>query len=135
MSRRNVKALQRVYEAMARGDFWAARQVFAPDIEWRWSPSTSTLTGDRTYHGIEGVEAATRDWLQAWDRFWQEAEEFIDAGDAIVVITRTHGRPKGGDREIEAALAEVWTFRDDKAIRFEGFDSREDALRAVGLAD
>jgi ketosteroid isomerase-like protein len=70
---------------------------------------------------------------QAWDHFWEEAEEFIDAGDAGVVTTRTHGRPKGGDREIEAVLAEVWTFRDDKAVRFEGFDSKEDALRAVGL--
>jgi hypothetical protein len=28
MSQDNVDALRRVYEAMARGDFWAAREVF-----------------------------------------------------------------------------------------------------------
>ena len=66
MSEENVDAMRKVYEAMARGDFWAAREVFDPDIAWEWSSSVSGLTGVGTYHGIEGVEAATRDWFEAW---------------------------------------------------------------------
>jgi ketosteroid isomerase-like protein len=34
MSSENVEAIRRVYEAMARGDFWAAGEVFDPDIVW-----------------------------------------------------------------------------------------------------
>ncbi len=68
MSQENVDAMRTVYEAMARGDFWAAREVFDPEIEWSWSPSMSGLTGVGTYHGIEGVEAATRDVFEAWGR-------------------------------------------------------------------
>ena len=37
MSHGNVDAMRRVYEAMARGDFWAAREVFDPGIAWQWS--------------------------------------------------------------------------------------------------
>ena len=77
MSQENVAALRRVYEAMARGDFWAAREVFDPEIEWEWSAGATGLTGGGTYHGIAGVEAATRDWFEVWDWFWQEAEEYI----------------------------------------------------------
>jgi ketosteroid isomerase-like protein len=135
MSQENVDAMRKVYEAMARGDFWAAREVFDPEIAWEWSSSVSGLTGVGTYHGIEGVEAATRDWFEAWDWFWQEAEEFIEAGDDVVVLTRTHGRPKGSEREVEGKAGEVWTFRDGKAIRHKSFDSPAEALEAAGLSE
>jgi ketosteroid isomerase-like protein len=135
MSQENLDAMRRVYEAMARGDFWAAREVFDPEIEWEWSSSTSGLTGVGIYHGIEGVEAATRDWFAVWDWFWQEAEEFIEVGDDIVVLTRTHGRPKGSEREIESKAGEVWTFRDGKVIRHKSFDSPAETLVAAGLQE
>jgi len=133
MSQANVDALRRVYEAMARGDFWTAREVFHPEIEWSWSSSMSGLTGVDTYHGIEGVEAATRDALEAWDVFRQEAEEFIEAGDDVVVLIRQHGRPRGSTREVEDEVAQVWTFRDGSAIRFRAFETPAEALEAVGL--
>jgi len=66
MSRGNVDALRRVYEQMAQGNFWAAREIFHPEITWKWSSSMSGLTGVDTYHGIEGVEAATRDQFVVW---------------------------------------------------------------------
>ncbi|MGZ8666733.1 MAG: nuclear transport factor 2 family protein [Solirubrobacterales bacterium] len=133
MSQRNVEALRRVYEAMARGDFWVARAVFDPEIEWQWSPRVSGLTGRRTYHGIEGVEAATRDWFEAWERFSQEAEDFIEVGEQVVVLTRMHGRLKGSSREVESRAGSLWTFEGGKAIRYQGFDSRAEALEAAGL--
>ena len=135
MSQKNVEAMRRVYEAMACGDFWAAREVFHPEIEWSWSPSMSGLTGVDTYHGIEGVEAATRDSFEAWDLLWQEAQEFIEVGDDVVVLLRQHGRPKGSTREIEGEAGQVWTFRDNRVIRFKSFDTPADALEAVGLSE
>jgi uncharacterized protein len=135
MSQENVEAMRRVYEAMARGDFWAAREVFGPEIEWSWSPSMSGLTGVGIYHGIEGVEAATRDVLEAWDWFWQEAEEFIEVGDDVVIQVRMHGRLKGSNREIEVTAGHVWTFRDARVVRFKAFDTPTEALEAAGLAE
>lgn len=132
---RNVEVLRRAYDAMARGKFWDAREIFDPDIEWEWSTELSGLAGTVEHHGLEGVEAATRDWLGAWDWFWQEAEDFIEVNDQIVVLTRQHGRPKGSNAEIEARRAEVWTMRDAKVVRFKAYGDRADALRAVGLGE
>lgn len=135
MSAENVAAIRGVYEAMARGDFWAAREVFDPEIVWQWSPRMSGMTGVSEYHGIEGVEAATRDFFEPWDWFRQEAEEFIDLGDQVVVATRTHARMKGSDRELEGTAADLWTFRDGKVIRFRLFDTRAEALEAAGVSE
>ena len=135
MSSENVEAIRRVYEAMAQGDFWAAGEVFDPEIVWEWSPSLSGLTGTATYHGIEGVEAATRDFFKAWDWYRQEAEELIEVGDDVLVITRIHARMKGSEREVEGKAAELWTFRDGKVIHHKSYDSPAEALEAAGLAD
>jgi ketosteroid isomerase-like protein len=135
MAQANLDAMRRVYEAMARGDFWAAREVFDPDISWEWSASWSGMTGVDVYQGIEGVEKATRDWFEPWDWFWQEAEEFIEVGEDVLVLTRVRGRPKGSDREIESKAGELWTFRDGKVIRHRSFDSPSEALEAVGLGE
>jgi ketosteroid isomerase-like protein len=135
MSAENVEAIRRVYAAMARGDFWAAREVFDPEIVWEWSSSLSGLTGVAAYHGIEGVEAATRDFFKAWDWYSQEAEEFIEIGNDVLVITRTHARMKGSEREVEGRAAELWTFRGSKVVRHKSYDSPAEALEAAGLAD
>jgi ketosteroid isomerase-like protein len=135
MSAENLEAIRRVYAAMARGDFWAAREVFDPEIVWEWSSSLSGLTGTGAYHGIEGVEAATRDFLKAWDWYRQEAEELIEIGDDVLVITGTHARMKGSEREVEGKAAELWTFRGGKVIRHKSYDSPAEAFAAAEFAD
>jgi ketosteroid isomerase-like protein len=80
------------------------------------------------------VEAATRDWFEVWDWFWQEAEEYIEVGDKVVVLARLHGRPRDSQQEIESKGASVWTFRHGKAVRFQGYDAPAEALEAVGLS-
>ena len=80
----------------------ACREVFDPEITWEWS---AELVGDdrgRGLSGIEGVEAATRDWFEPWDWFWRKPSELIEVGDDVLVLTRVRGRPKGSAREIES---------------------------------
>jgi ketosteroid isomerase-like protein len=135
MSSDNVEAIRRVYDAMARGDFWAAGEVFDPEIVWEWSPSLAGLTGTTTYHGIDRVAAATLDFFKAWDWYQQEAEELIEIGDDVVAITRTHARMKGSELEVEQKIGEVWTLRDGKVIRYKAYDTPAEARGAAGLAD
>jgi ketosteroid isomerase-like protein len=135
MSAENVEAIRRVYVSMARGDFWAAGEVFDPEIVWEWSPSLAGLTGTASYHGVDGVEAATRDFFKAWDWYRQDAEELIEVGDDVLVLTRIVARMKGSDREIESRGAERWTFRAGKVIRHTSYDTPADGLAAAGLAD
>ena len=135
MSGENVEAINWLYEQFAKGDFWAAREVLDPAIEWEWSASMLEVVGGRrtTYTGLDGVESALRDWLQAWDWFWVEAEEVFPAGDRVMASIRRHGRPKGSDVELVTTAFDVWTMRDGKAIRYRAYDEREEALAEAGL--
>ena len=67
--------------------------------------------------------------------FRNEAEEFIDAGDRVVVYVHLRGLLKGSPFEVESKRADVYTFLDGKIIRIENYSDRGEALEAVGLAD
>jgi ketosteroid isomerase-like protein len=53
----------------------------------------------------------------------------------VVVFFNARGRGRGSAVEIDAQWAHVWTFREGKATRVEGFLDRRDALAAAGLAE
>jgi uncharacterized protein len=131
-SREDVAAVRHFYDEVANGNFWVGKEVFDPDIEWRWRSSLGGLTGNRTYRGFIEVEAATKDWLRSWEWYRMELEELIEAGDKLVALTRHIGRPRGGASDVTALAAEVWTMRDGKATAFRGYDDRDEALRAAG---
>ncbi len=135
MSEENVDALRRLYEQFAQGNFWAARDVLDPKIEWEWSASMMDVVGGQrtTYRGFEGVERALRDWLAAWDWFWVEADEIVDAGDAVFASISRRGRPKGSERELESHAYDVWTMESGKAVGYKAYDDRQEALQAAGM--
>jgi hypothetical protein len=63
-------------------------------------------------------------------------EQFIDAGDRVVVIETIHARGRGSGVVLDIRRsATIWTLRDGQVVRVQiGFDPQE-ALRAVGLAE
>src|SRR5947208_1914739 len=69
------------------------------------------VEGTTIYHGPQGVEAATREWLKAWEGARIEAEEFFDAGEQVVAFVHIYARPKHGGpgaRRRQAARADQW---------------------------
>jgi ketosteroid isomerase-like protein len=135
VSRENVEALRWLYGQFAQGNFWAAREVLDPGIEWEWSASMMDVVGGRrtTYRGLEGVETAMRDWLAAWDWFWVEADEIVEAGDKVFASISRHGRAKGSKLELESHAFDVWTMEGGKAVRYTTYDDRQTALEAAGV--
>jgi hypothetical protein len=100
MSQQNVKALRWLYGEWAKGNLWALRDIADPHIEWEWSPNLASLSGGpRIYRGLEEIGAATLEFLAAWDHYWMTAEEFIEAGEEIVVFMHVHARAASTDRE------------------------------------
>ena len=134
VSRENVEIMRGIYGELARGNFWALAPLLDPEVEWVWAPEYRRLVGDRVYQGPEGVETATREWFEAWDRYSLEAEDFIDAGESVVVLSHGHARTKQGV-ELEHRGAEVWTLRDGKVVRMRAYGHRADALEAAGLSE
>ena len=69
----------------------------------------------------------------AWAEVISEPERFIPAGDRIVVFVHARVRPKDGTEWQEVRLADVYTFRNGKAVNMRAFADRQEALRWVGM--
>jgi uncharacterized protein len=130
MSQENVEALKAVYARWEQGDFWTA-EIFDPDVEVVWAEEMPDFGGPN--RGIEAVTAGMQNLLAAWEDYVWSADEFIPSGDRVLVLFTARGRGKGSSVEVEAHWAHLWTFRDGKATRVEGFTDQAEAKRAAGL--
>jgi ketosteroid isomerase-like protein len=133
MPQKNVEALKAVYGKWAVGNFWTP-DIFHRDVEVVWAEEMPDAT--RTARGLSAVETGMRDWLAPWDEYRWTADRFIPVEEEVVLVLVTaRGRGKGSAVEVEAHWAHLWTFRNGKAIRAEGFIDQSAALEAVGLSE
>ena len=86
------------------------------------------------YQGRAGVERWLRDWGDAWAEWSFEPEEFIDAGDTVIVVIRMRAKGMGSGVELDRQDALVYRFRDDKILRTDYYNSKEQALEAAGVS-
>jgi ketosteroid isomerase-like protein len=132
MSQENVEALRSVYEEWGRGNFRAggawfdAHTVCVVDAE---SPEPGR------YVGPDEIAAWMRDQLKHMASLTISAEEFIDAGDSVVVAVYRQGKGRRGGAPVADRHFHVWTFRGPVVTRFELIAKRTDALEAVGLSE
>ena len=63
------------------------------------------------------------------------AEEFLDAGDRVLVTAYFRGRGRGSGIDIDTCFYEVYTLRDGRVVRVDEFTKRADALEAAGLRE
>jgi ketosteroid isomerase-like protein len=112
-----VDIVRRSYEAFARDDMDGVTADMHPDIEWHQAQG---LPHGGLYKGLAEVRRNVFDPLddEWWDEFSADPDEFLDAGDEVVVIGRYRGIAKGTGKVLDAPFVHVWTFRGDKAIRF-----------------
>ena len=69
--------------------------------------------------------------MEAFDALRLEPEEFIDAGDQIVVSLHQRIRGKGSGAEVVGHIAHVWTMREGAVLRLRIFGDKESALEAL----
>jgi hypothetical protein len=62
-------------------------------------------------------------------------EGFIEAGDAVIASTRISGAGQSSGVEVQMHVQLVVTFREGKVARRQVFQTRQQALEAVGLRE
>jgi hypothetical protein len=72
---------------------------------------------------------------EAYEHLLSVPDEFIDAGAAVVVVTRLEWRGKGSGAHGETAIVVAFWLRASKVFREESFIERAEALEAVGLRE
>jgi uncharacterized protein len=130
VSSENVELLRSGYDAFNRGDLDAVFKLLDPEIEW---VTTDRVPFAGTYRGHDDVRALLRDQQEVFGEITMEPYEFFEAGDSVVAFVRQRARGQTSGAEIEIVVGHLWTVRDGRAVRFEGFPEREKALEAAGL--
>jgi len=121
--------LRAAYAAFNRGDMDAAVEPLDAQIEWS---EPAEFPGGGTYHGRDGARQYLAQSRAAWAEVISEPEQFIPAGGRIVVFVHARVRPHNSNEWQEVRLADVYTFRNGKAIQMRAFADRQEALRWVG---
>jgi ketosteroid isomerase-like protein len=129
VSQENVEIVQRWVQSFEH-DADTFRDLAHPDIEWAPFEQNHTIS-----RGIEGIERIRAGWLDAWEEHSIEIEEIIDAGDELVVAMHLVGRGRGSGIEVDVRLYPHIKLRDGKAVYVYEYETRAEALRAVGLEE
>ena len=66
------------------------------------------------------------------DEFQAVADEFLDAGDRVVVLDHFRVRGKATGRTVDAPCAHVWTLRDGKVVYHRNYVDTATFLQSLG---
>jgi ketosteroid isomerase-like protein len=130
MSRENVEIVRKTFDAIAAGD--RDRALSYTDSAMVVD-ATRRVFNPTTYHGMEGLRQMLADMDDVWKELRPEAQEFLDAGDRVVVTGRMVAIGKGSGAKVERDFAGVWTVCDGRIARWDICADRAEALESVGL--
>jgi uncharacterized protein len=140
MSQENVEMVRGLWEPFKGVDEAYKTGEFTPAIEAACHPDivlrTSGMfpeTGE--YRGHEGVREFTANRAEAFEEISVQPEEFIDAGDRVVVPVRFGGKARHTGMTAEFSVVHVWTIHQGKATDLDIYRSRAEALEAAGLRE
>jgi ketosteroid isomerase-like protein len=130
MSRENVEVMERgVRHFVKTGE--PDLSTLHPEIEVH----DHDIPDAGTYRGHRGYEKWLADWAAAWQNFSIEPEEYIDAGERVVLVIRLRATGRGSGLELDRQDGLVFTMRDGLAVRLDYYGSKGEALEAVGLRE
>jgi len=131
LSEHDVESLRRIYDAFSRWDVDELVTDLAHDIEWTM-PDTLPWGGTRHGHdGVRAVVSVSQDHLAGR---WADPDDFLDAGDRVVVLGRMRGRGRTSGREYEVGFVHVWTMTDGMASRLHAYFDTAPIMATLGEA-
>jgi ketosteroid isomerase-like protein len=86
------------------------------------------------YRGREGFARWFENWGEVFPEFEVQPEEFIDAGERVVVVLRMVAKGRGSSATVERRDAIVYELFEGKVRRIDYYNSREQGLAAAGLS-
>jgi hypothetical protein len=146
VSQANAEIIERVHLALPEDIAHLLRddkawQVWVEEIAPFFHPDWETVRrsapgSDEAYVGFEGSRALWLGWVEPWQSYRVVFEQAIDCDERVLALSHDRARPWGSAAEVVLpAPAGVWTFRDGKIARFDIYEDRAEALKAVGLEE
>ncbi len=121
MSRENIDVIREMYDAFDKGDVPTVLEQMDQSIEWK--EAENFIYADRSpYMGPQAiVDGVFRRLGTEWERFTVTPEEWLDAGNQVVVLGTYTGRHMASGREVRAQFAHVWGIKSGRVVRFQHY--------------
>ena len=131
MSQENITVIRGMYEFFSRGDVTSVLGQMHQHIEWR--EAENFIYADRSpYRGPQAVlEGVFMRLASEWADFKVIPEEWLDAGNHIVVLGTYSGRHKESSREVRAQFAHIWGVTHGRVVRFQQYTDTKQFADAI----
>ncbi len=131
MSYANRAIVESFYAAIARGDGPAALAQMDPEIVW-YEAENFPYADRNPYIGPAAVaEGVFYRLATEWDNFQALPDDFLDAGDTIIVTGRYRATYKSTGISLDAQFVHIWRLRDGKVITFQQYTDTAQANRVM----
>jgi ketosteroid isomerase-like protein len=112
----NLELVKALYERFALGDIFSVLELIDENIVWT---EAEGFPYGGTYIGHKAViDNVLKKLATEWDEYLVKADEFLDAGDRIVVLGNYSGTYKKTGKSMHVPFAHVWTVENSKATKF-----------------
>ena len=125
--------VRRQFDAF-RDSLDAAAEFWDADIDWRAAEGAADDVG--VMKGTEALRRYYRQWIESFDELRAEVEEVIvETGNRCAVEVRNSGRPHGSDAVVRGRYFVVCTVRQGRIVSGREYESRREALAAIGVSE
>ena len=134
MSKENVEVVRRQFEAFRDGGLDAVAGYWHANIEWRAVEGAADDVG--LIRGEHALRRYYQDWLDSMDALQAELEEVLfDDGEQVAAVIRNSGRGRVSGVLTQGRYYVACTVRDGRIVSGREYETREQALEAVGLPE
>ena len=131
MSQEKVEIIRRMYDSFEKGDVPAVLGQMDQHIEWK-EADNFIYADANPYVGPQAVlEGVLMRFGSEWESFAVIPEEWLDAGNHVVVLGTYTGTHKETSREVRAQFAHVWGVKGDRVVRFQQYTDTKQFADAI----
>jgi ketosteroid isomerase-like protein len=109
--------------------FGAWLNLFDPDIEL--DTSRMDMPGFGLLRGREGIRELWSSWIEEWEHYSWTYSNLTAEREHVIVDVEIHATGTSSGVDVAWNQSQIYTFRDDKVIRWTLFNDRASALTAI----
>jgi hypothetical protein len=125
----NVKTIQSVYEAFARGDIPTVLEALADDVDWASEAASTEIP----WWGVKQGRDAVADFFTQFGTAAEVVEftplAIVGEGDEVLAVVRFRARSRATGRVAAMELHHHWRFRHGKVVHYRGAEDTLQTLR------
>jgi uncharacterized protein len=129
MAASSESTVRAAYQASNRRDLGGLVARMHEDAEIR--PALGANFGANVYRGHDGVAQWQDDLRAEWDSFHASVTEVVERGDRLLCVVHISARGRASGAIIDGELFDLWTVREGRLARLDGFTDRNSAIQAL----